>query len=47
MAKSYGIWYVRNGPGPISLAHVRSLCPNKRSVIRIQIGHGGDESECI
>ena len=26
-----------------SLTHVRSLCSNRRSVARIQIGCGGDE----
>ena len=34
---------VRVAQGPTNLAHVRSLCPNKRSVVRIQIGCGGDE----
>ena len=35
---------VRVTQRPTSLAHVHSLCPNRRSVARIQIGHGGDES---
>ena len=35
---------VRVAQGPTRLAHVRSLCPSKRSIIRIQIGRGGDES---
>ena len=29
---------------PTSLAHAQSLCHNRRSVARIQIGHRGNES---
>ena len=36
--------YVRVAQGPTSLAHVRLLCPSKRSVVKIQIARGGDES---
>ena len=35
---------IRVAQGPMSLAHVHSLCPSKLSVARIQIGRGGDES---
>ena len=35
---------VKVAQGPKSLTHVCLLCPSKRSVVKIQIGHGGDES---
>ena len=43
----FGIWLavaIRLTQRPKSLAHGRLLCPNSRSVARIQIGCGGDES---
>ena len=35
---------VRVAQRSTSLAYGRSLCPSRRSVARIQIGYGGDES---
>ena len=35
---------VRVAQGPTSSTHVRSLCPSKQSIVRIQIGREGDES---
>ena len=35
---------IRVAPRSMSLAHVRSLCPNRQSVARIQIGSEDDES---
>ena len=43
----FGIWLVvaiRLSQRPKSLAHGHLLCPYSRSVTRIQIGCGGDES---